>query len=133
MLWRSDNDWAYVLHWQNGSNPAAGDWATGGNAWRWDGSFPDGRGLTPPPGLLEPIRGFGYVWFNFLGGAASTIGWATDQEKGFCANLQPFDTGLIFHSSTVQFCQDELFNWATHPSFTPLFFTMRADGTWTRY
>ncbi len=132
MFWRSDADWAYALHWQDGANAAFGDGTTGGDAWKWDGeSFADGHGLTPPPGFYEPVRGFGYVWYNFLGGPASTIGWATEQEKGFCANLQPFEKGLIFHSSSVQYCKDEYYNWAANPSFTPLFLTMY-DGTWER-
>ena len=134
MWWRSDLDWTYALYWQNGTNPVTGNWVTGGDAWRWDQvSFPEGHGLTPPPGLFEPIRGFGFVWFEKLGGPSSQLGWATDQEKGFCALVQPFEHGLIFHSSTVQYCQDELFNYATQPSFAPLFFVLSDDGKWQRY
>jgi hypothetical protein len=134
MFWRSDLDWTYALHQRNGTDTAFGDWSTGKDAWKWDESFPDGRGLTPPPGLLEPIRGFGYAWYNFLGGPDSALGWATSQEKGFCANLQRFESGVIFHSSTVQYCQDEMYNWAAaDPSFTSLFFTLYADGTWERH
>ena len=102
MLWLSDSDWAYALHWQNGTNSNAGDWSTDGNAWKWDGSSPDGVGLTPPSGLYEPVRGFGYVWRNFLGGTASAFGWATGPEKGFCANVQRFERGFAFRSSTVE-------------------------------
>ena len=134
MWWRSDLDWTYVLNWQNGTNPVTGDWVTGGESWRWDQvSFPEGHGLTPPPGLFEPIRGFGFVWYNKLGGPASDIGWATDAEKGFCALVQPFEHGLIFRSSTVQYCQDEMFNWAAQPSFAPVFFVLAGDGKWQRY
>jgi hypothetical protein len=132
MFWRSDVDWTYALHWQNGANAAFGDVTTGGDAWKWDESFPDGRGLTPPPGFYEPVRGFGYTWYNFLGGPDSAIGWATEQEKGFCASLQPFENGFIFHSSSVQYCQDEFYNWAANPDFTPLFFTIYNNGTWER-
>jgi len=134
MFWRSDLDWTHALHQRNGTDTALGDWSTGKDAWKWDESFPDGRGLTPPPGLLEPVRGFGYAWYNFLGGPDGALGWATSQEKGFCANLQPFENGVIFHSSTVQYCQDQMYNWAAaDPSFTPLFFTVYADGTWERH
>jgi len=133
MLWLSDTDWAYVFNWRDGSSRLDGLWSTGGNAWRWDGSFENGRGLTPPPGLFEPIRGFGFVWFNFLGGPTSQIGWATDQEKGFCATVQRFEHGLIWRSSTVATCQDDLYNWATDPSFEPLFFVMQYAGRWQRY
>lgn len=130
MLWRSDTDWAYVFDWQGGSNPAAGTWVTGGDSWKWDGSFPEGHGLTPPAGRYEPIRGFGFVWFSKLGGTSGTLGWATDQEKGFCAKVQPFEQGFIFRSNTVEFCEDEYFNWARDPSFTPLFFAIAGDGSW---
>ena len=134
MWWREDQDRAYVLHWKNGTNPSAGDWHTGGDTWKWDGSFPDGHGLTPPAGLLEPVRGFGFVWYNFLGGPDSPIGWATDAEKGFCARIQPFEKGLIFHSSTVEFCDAaKQYNHATNPAFAPLFFAGYDSGTWQRY
>jgi len=134
MWWREDLDRAYALHWKGGTNPSLGEWQTGGDAWKWDGSFPDGRGLTPPAGLYEPVRGFGYVWYNFLGGPESPIGWATDTEKGFCARIQPFEKGLIFHSSTVEFCDPaKQFNWATNPAFAPLFFAGYDSGTWQRY
>jgi hypothetical protein len=133
MFWRSDLDWTYLLDWQGGTDDTTGDWVTGGDAWKWDGSFPDGHGLTPPPGLYEPIRGFGFAWYNFLGGPDSQVGWATDIEKGFCANLQRFQNGFLFHSSTIQYCQDEFFNWATNPSFAPLSVALYGDGTWRRY
>lgn len=133
MLWRSDADHVYVFLFQNGTNSTRGSYQTGGDAWKWDGSFPDGTGLTPPSGLLEPVRGFGYVWRNFLGGPSSDIGWAADAEKGFCAKIQPFEQGLIFHSNTVTYCEDQYFNWATDPSFVPLYFSLYGDGTWRRH
>jgi hypothetical protein len=132
MFWRNDLDWTYALDWQNGTNSAQGNWATGGDAWKWDGSFPNGRGLTPPAGRIEPVRGFGFVWFDKLGGSASAVGWATAQEKGFCATIQTFARGVIFRSTPMPSCQDQLFNWATDPSFPPLFVTLMADGTWQR-
>jgi Protein kinase domain len=134
MWWREDEDRTYALFWKGGTNPKLGEWHTGGADWKWDGSFPDGRGLTPPAGLFEPVRGFGYVWYNFLGGPGSAVGWATDTEKGFCSRIQPFEKGLIFRSSTVEFCDAaKQFNWATNPAFTPLFFAGYDSGTWQRY
>jgi hypothetical protein len=132
MLWRSDLDWTYALHRQHGTDTSSGDWSTGEDAWKWDQSFPEGRGLTPPAGMFEPIRGFGFAWFNFLGGPASALGWATSQEKGFCANLQPFERGLIIRSSGGS-CGDNMFNWANDPSFAPVFSALYADGTWVRH
>jgi eukaryotic-like serine/threonine-protein kinase len=133
MLWRGDTDQVLLFYFQDGTNPGAGRWQLTPDSWRWDGSYPDGVGLTPPPGLYEPVRGFGYLWRNFLGGPDSEIGWARDVEKGFCAKIQTFERGVIFRSSTVQFCQDELYNWATHPSFSPLFFALYPDNTWRRF
>jgi hypothetical protein len=131
MLWRSDTDHVYVLSLQDGTNPSAGTWQL--YTEKWPGSDPDGVGLSPPPGLYEPVRGFGWLWRTYLGGPGSELGWAREEEKGFCANIQPFESGLIFGSSTVTYCQDELYNWATHPSFTPLLFSLSGDGTWRRY
>jgi hypothetical protein len=133
MFWRSDLDWTYALHQQNGTDKSRGDWATGKDAWKWDQvSYPDGRGLKPPSGLFEPKRGFGFAWFDALGGSASPLGWATGEEKGFCANLQEFEKGLIIHS-TGGACGDNLYNWANVPAFAPLFFTLNADGSWERH
>ena len=37
---------------------------------------------TPPAGLVEPKRGFGYLWRTKLGGPNATIGWALADEVG---------------------------------------------------
>jgi hypothetical protein len=133
LLWRSDTDKVYVFLMQSGSQRIAGEWWETPDYMKWDGSDPDGVGLSPPPGLYEPIRGFGWLWRTYLDGPDSQIGWATDEEKGFCATIQPFDSGLLFRSNTVEFCEDRLFNWATHPSFTPLLFSLHGDGSWQRH
>jgi len=132
MFWRQDTDWAYVLNWQNGTDPNAGDWLTGGNPWKWDGSFPDGHGLAPPAGLYEPIRGFGYVWYNFLGGPGSSLGWATDVEKGVCARIQGFETGNIVRSTKVGSC-DGNFNRGQEPSFSHFLVAMYDDQSWKAF
>lgn len=133
MLWRDDADLVYVLHFKNGTKDSTGDWKLIVD--KWDGvTDPDGIGLSPPPGLYEPIRGFGWVWRNFLDGPTAEIGWAREEEKGFCAKVQPFEQGLILQSNTVEFCHpDSLYNWATNPSFTPLLFALYEDGRWRRY
>ena len=94
MIWREDTDEVYVLytptgHWQ--SDPT----------WKWDGPNPDGLGLTPPFGLLEPKRGFGWVWRTHLGGTASPLGWALADEQGFenIGQAQSFERGLLLAGS----------------------------------
>jgi hypothetical protein len=133
MLWRNDIDRTYVLYIPEDGDGSTGTWEQNPEEWKWDGSNPDGVGMTPPGGLYEPRRGFGWVWRTYLGGPDSGLGWAVEEEKGFCATVQPFDTGLIFQSSTVPACEGDLYNWAIHPSFVPLLFALYEDGTWQRY
>jgi hypothetical protein len=99
--------------------------------WEWDGSNPEGVGMSPPPGLHEPKLGFGWLWRTHLGGPDGKLGWALEEEKGICINIQRFERGLIFRS-TKETCTEE-FNWATHPGFEPILFSLYEDGTWWRY
>jgi hypothetical protein len=131
LLWRQDTNKVYALYFANGSDRSAGNWELRHEA--WDGSDPGGIGLSPPAGLVEPVRGFGWLWRNYLGGAQGQLGWAKEQEKGLCVAVQPFESGQIFASSTVQNCYQQLYNWATHPSFTPLLFVLQNDGSWRRH
>jgi hypothetical protein len=131
MFWRSDIDRVYVLYVQAPANPLAGTWEL--RQERWDGSNPDGVGLNPPPGRLEPKRGFGWLWRTHLGGFQGPLGWALEAETGFCVVLQPFDFGLAFSSSTVPFCHDQFGNPARDPAFAPLLFSLIESGTWTRH
>jgi hypothetical protein len=120
MLWRSDSDASFVLY--------------GDGRWfpvqeRWDGGPAADRG-APPPGLQTPTRGFGYVWsrsdeiFNGLG-------WATDQERGFCAVVQDFEQGYMLRSSDVPSCTAEgLYNHATAAEWAPVLVAASADGRW---
>ena len=100
MWWRDGVNWAYALNWKGGSDQTRGDWVTGGESWKWDNiTYPPV--LEPPPGLVEPTRGFGFVWYYKLGGPTSTIGWATFEEMGMCSKVQDFEQGMIWHSSTA--------------------------------
>ncbi len=130
MLWRSDTDEVYIFY-HDRNNRSTGRWWKAPKEWKWDGSNPGGVGMSPPQGLYEPKRGFGWLWRTHLGGPGGKLGWALDKEKGFCARIQPFEKGLIFHSSTVS-CTNQ-YNWATHPSFVPLFFTLYKNGAWVRH
>jgi hypothetical protein len=132
MLWRSDTDEVYIFHSQDGR--LTGHWIKTPPEWKWDGSNPDGVGMSPPPGLYEPKRGFGWLWRTYLGGPDGKLGWALEEEKGFCAIFQRFERGIIFRGGTVHSCLDELINEprTTHPDFAPLFIAMYGDGTWRR-
>jgi hypothetical protein len=133
MFWRADNDWSYELSFAGGADATQGAWVTGGDSWRWDGAFADGRGLTPPAERYEPIRGFGYVWYNKKGGPDGPLGWATEREKGICVTIQAFDSGLIFASNDeVESCEDISLNMATDPAFAPVVMVLGADGSWQR-
>lgn len=103
LFWRSDTDAVYVINDRNrgsGADLFEGLWQTN-PTWKWDGSNPDGVGLTPPSGLVEPRRGFGWLWRTHLGGAEGTLGWALDKEYGFdnTGQAQTFEQGTMFKGS----------------------------------
>ena len=99
MFWRSDTDEVYIVYDEN--NITQGDWELNPIERKWDGSNPDGVGLNPPPGFVEPKRGFGWLWRTHLGGPDSRIGWALDREYGFnnLGQAQRFEAGLMFKGS----------------------------------
>ena len=84
----------------------------------------------PPPGLVAPVRGFGWLWGTHRE-VAQRLGWAREEEKGFCANVQSFERGYVAHSSPVPSCTvDGLYNQATDPAFGVVFFSAYSNGTW---
>jgi hypothetical protein len=106
MYWRQDADRVYAMQ-------------TNGN-WRdfadiWEEGEPESAGLTPPPGLLEPKRGFGKVWREKLGGPQAAIGWAEQEERGVDSQLQDFEHGvmLAFEGRIYVFYRDNG-SWAQH-------------------
>lgn len=110
MLWRSDTDRAYVFYDDGAWFPVEE---------RWDGAPAADRG-NPPPDRQAPTRGFGYVWSR-SDAIFNRLGWATDQERGFCALVQDFDRGFLLNSSNVPSCTDEgLYNQATAPEWREL-------------
>ena len=87
MIWLQYNDMIYVL--DNG-----GKWAAYKDV--YEEGAPEPGGYQPPDGLRAPIRGFGIIWREKLGGADARIGWATEQEKGLNILSQTFEKGMIF-------------------------------------
>jgi hypothetical protein len=123
LLWRSDSDASYAFYGLSG-----GSWLEILD--RWDGSTLPDRG-DPPAGRQAPIRGFGYVW-SMSEDLFQNLGWAIDQEKGFCAVVQQFEKGFLLRSSTVESCTpDRLFNHARTGAWTPLSLTAHAGG-WSK-
>jgi len=110
MFWRADNDRAYTFF-------SDGGW--GAVDEKWEGQALPTRG-DPPPGLQAPERGFGYAWGR-SDDLFQRLGWATDQERGFCALIQSFERGFILQDSDVDTCKDILFNQVHTGEWRPLF------------
>jgi hypothetical protein len=87
MLWRQDADRIYVFF-DNDTVQSFED--------LWESPQPECRGVTPPPVLYEPCRGFGKVWHDELGGPNAAVGWAVEEEVGFDLVVQDFERGMIF-------------------------------------
>ena len=101
MLWRVDTRQIYVLYTKG---------ADGGN-WKvyddtWVGGTDIDPDIIPPPGLVQPKRGFGLVWREQLGGPKSDIGWALMVEEGLCAVIQPFEKGFMFRYNAEEHSDD---------------------------
>ncbi|MBL8145555.1 MAG: hypothetical protein JNL34_04145 [Anaerolineae bacterium] len=60
------------------------------------GVDPDSGGLTPPPGLIEPIRGFGKVWRSDSA-LQARLGWALAGEEGVTLTVLPFERGVAIY------------------------------------
>jgi hypothetical protein len=87
MIWRADDRSIYVLR-------ADGGWERYTDT--WDESQPAlDAGLTPPDGLQQPVRGFGKVWREQLGGPQANIGWAVAKERALELVAQAFTGGYM--------------------------------------
>ena len=100
MFWRQDNDRVYVVY-ESGS--LSGTYQSPNIIWR-EGVDPEySCAASPPPGKVQPKRGFGKVWCS-LGGPSAAIGWGLGEEAGFWAGrgdpmVQDFERGFIFRDS----------------------------------
>ncbi len=106
-------DQVYVLTY--GQDEQHGDWQQYADTWR-EGDL-ESAGLTPPEGLLEPIRGFGRVWREELGGPGAAVGWALAAEQGYVGAVQPFEHGLMLWNplnGTVYLLWDDA-TWVAYP------------------
>jgi len=86
MLWRKDTRVIYVLT-ENGTWQRCSDtWEESMDIY----SCPEAAQQTP-----APIRGFGKVWCEQLGGSNAKIGWATTDEQPYTVHWQGFKQGLM--------------------------------------
>jgi formylglycine-generating enzyme required for sulfatase activity len=54
----------------------------------------------PPPGLMQPVRGFGGVWCHLDPKTREAIGFATEVERSVTGNLiQQFEAGWVLRDS----------------------------------
>jgi hypothetical protein len=99
MFWRQDNDYVYVVY-EDGASEGSYEAFTG----VWSEGDPEySCTASPPPGKVQPKRGFGAVWCD-LGAASAAIGWGLKEEAGFGPGygdpiVQQFDRGFIFRDS----------------------------------
>ncbi len=120
MIWRQDDDAVFVF-------VTAGDWDRFADDWD-DQDFTSERG-TPPEGLQAPVRGFGYLWEE-EDDVYTDIGWATAEERGFCAVFQQYEKGFLLLSDPVPSCLDGHANEATKIDFALHSLRALDDGTW---
>lgn len=71
-----------------------------GTFWRvadsWNDTIPaDDPSLVPPSGLLQPVRGFGFVWRSNPT-FRNSLGWALTTEFPLSSYWQEFDGGSLF-------------------------------------
>lgn len=68
----------------------------------WKDGDPASGNLTPPAGLIEPVRGFGKVWREGTGARVrERLGWATKAETGGNGAYQRFQKGEMYWSQTI--------------------------------
>jgi hypothetical protein len=87
MIWMGDTRTIAVLY-------STGAWAEYPDTWDEGQPSSDPR-LTPPAGLHQPVRGFGKLWREQLGGPQSAIGWALGPENGYDILKQEFERGTM--------------------------------------
>ncbi len=121
MIWRENDDAVFVF--VNGSS-----WDRYDDDWD-DQTYTSVRG-TPPTGFQAPVRGFGYLWEN-SDDIYGDLGWATAEERGFCAAFQEYANGFLLVSDQVASCKEGHSNSATEIDFALHSLSALNSGTWT--
>lgn len=94
MLWRQDTNLIYILT-TNRTNFM-------GDTWRQDIDPAFDSTIQPPADLFQPVRGFGKIWRE-QPAIREALGWATAEEQGFSAIIQPFTNGLAWRDEAGEF------------------------------
>ena len=90
LFWRQDTLTIYALR-------NDGTWQAYPDTWQ-AGVHPESWGYAPPAGLYEPIRGFGKLWREQLGGPGGAFGWGTEPERGLSGTVQAFQKGVMLEN-----------------------------------
>jgi hypothetical protein len=85
--------WEKVVVVLSAADGAGRSWQRFSDMWQ-EGQPASDPALVPPDGLYQPVRGFGAVWRDHLGGAQAPVGWATAQEEGLTGGIQPYGSGI---------------------------------------
>ena len=87
MLWLGERDEIVVL-------AEDGRWQQWPDRWS-EGDAPDDPGMVAPAGLQQPLRGFGKVWREQLGGMDAAIGWALEAERSVEIRIRSWSGGTV--------------------------------------
>jgi YVTN family beta-propeller protein len=89
MIWREADRTILVLY-------NDGVWRSFPDRWQ-EGMPQHSCEATPPGSLLQPIRGFGWVWCAEKG-VKEGLGWAVEEERGYNNEWQVFERGEMIAS-----------------------------------
>ncbi len=81
MLWLEDTNQIYVLNF--GADEFSGMYSAYLDTWR-EGMPENDPNIQPPPGFLQPERGFGQAWRTYPG-VRDALGWGTAPTQGYTA------------------------------------------------
>lgn len=102
-------DWEKVVVVLNGEGDS-GAWQRFPDTWL-EGQPESDPALVPPDDLYQPVRGFGTVWRERLGGPQAPIGWATAPEEGSPGAIQLYQGGIVLRLGGQQLMLVEGGSW----------------------
>ena len=90
----------------NWTGPAILVLADGGALQWYADTYQEGRAepvLATPAGVQAPVRGFGLIWRERLGGPSAAIGWAVEPESGVEGRAQAWTGGRVVRIGGEQY------------------------------